>query len=206
MADRPGSGTVGLRGMTLYPNTFDSVSGVWPEVIKKSLSAPQNELYNLYRFRLFPDSINSIGRISPTFNVAIMGIDLESLRPAADSPPGSPVSRFVKGALDFVNGLITGIEPNSSFSAIPDRYSLSQNYPNPFNPTTKINFSIPKQGIVTLRVYDVLGKEVMTLVNEQKPAGNYSINFSAANLSSGAYFYRLESGEFKDIKRMIVVK
>ena len=206
MADRPGSGTVGLRGITLYPNTFDSVSGVWPEVIKKSLSAPQNELYNLYRFRLFPDSINSIGRISPTFNVAIMGIDLESLRPAADSPPGSPVSRFVKGALDFVNGLITGIEPNNSFSAIPDRYSLSQNYPNPFNPTTKINFSIPKQGIVTLRVYDVLGKEVMTLVNEQKPAGNYSINFSAANLSSGAYFYRLESGEFKDIKRMIIVK
>ncbi|MBK8982102.1 MAG: T9SS type A sorting domain-containing protein [Ignavibacteria bacterium] len=204
MADRPGIGTIGLRGVTLNPGQFDSTSGPWPDVLAKSSSVPVNQLYELYRFRSFPDSSNSIGRIAPTYNVAVMGVDIESLRPAADSPPGSPVYRFVKGAMDFVDGL-TDIEPNS-FAAIPERYSLSQNYPNPFNPTTKINFSIPKQGIVTLKVYDVLGKEVMTLVNEQKPAGNYSINFNAANLSSGAYFYRIEAGEFRDIKRMIILK
>ncbi|MFZ1322637.1 MAG: S8 family serine peptidase [Ignavibacteria bacterium] len=89
---------------------------------------------------------------------------------------------------------------------IPFEYSLSQNYPNPFNPTTKINFSIPVNGFVTLKIYDVLGKEVMTLVNEQKPAGNYATEFNGANLSSGVYFFRMEAGEFIDVKRMMLIK
>ncbi|MFZ1322642.1 MAG: S8 family serine peptidase [Ignavibacteria bacterium] len=89
---------------------------------------------------------------------------------------------------------------------IPNNYSLSQNYPNPFNPTTKINFSIPVNGFVTVKIYDVLGKEVMTLVNEQKPAGNYSAEFNGADLSSGVYFFRMEAGEFIDVKRMMLIK
>ena len=72
---------------------------------------------------------------------------------------------------------------NESFqnpvSLIPVEYTLAQNYPNPFNPTTKINFSVPKQGLVTLKIYDILGKEVMTLVNETVAAGNYDVSFSA---------------------------
>ncbi len=205
IADRPGTtGTRGLIGVTINPNVPDSCAGPYPEVLGKSTSVPQSQLYNLYRFRLFPDSINSIGRISPTYNVASMGVDIESLRPAVDSPPGSPVRRFLKGAMDFVDGLITSITSNTGI--IPTEYSLSQNYPNPFNPSTKISFSLPKQGIVTLKLYDVLGKEVMTLVNEQKPAGIYEIHFNASNLASGAYFYRIESGDFKDIKRMILIK
>ena len=83
---------------------------------------------------------------------------------------------------------------------------MSQNYPNPFNPSTKINFSIPKQGLVSLKIYDVLGKEIMTLINEQKTAGSYEVDFNGINLASGAYFYRLESSEFVDIKRMILIK
>jgi hypothetical protein len=88
----------------------------------------------------------------------------------------------------------------------PKTYSLAQNYPNPFNPVTKINFALPKQGFVSLKVYDVLGREVSTLVNEVKVAGSYSVDFDASMLSSGVYFYRLESGNFSDIKRMILVK
>lgn len=87
---------------------------------------------------------------------------------------------------------------------IPGKYELSQNYPNPFNPATKINFAIPKQGLVTLKVYDILGKEVKTLVNEVKLAGFYTVDFTG--LSSGVYFYRIRSGEFTDIKRMMLVK
>ena len=87
-----------------------------------------------------------------------------------------------------------------------DTYELSQNYPNPFNPVTQINFSIPKQSVVTLRIYDVLGKEVATLVNENKPAGFYTVDFNASDLSSGAYFYRIEAGNFTDIKRMMLIK
>ncbi len=89
---------------------------------------------------------------------------------------------------------------------LPKTYSLAQNYPNPFNPVTKINFALPKQGFVSLKVYDVLGREVSTLVNEVKQAGSYSVDFDASYLSSGVYFYRIESGNFSDIKRMILVK
>jgi len=88
----------------------------------------------------------------------------------------------------------------------PDTYSLAQNYPNPFNPTTKINFAIPKQGFVTLKVYDMLGKEVANLVNEVKVAGNYSVDFNAASLASGVYFYRIEASDFVDTKRMMLIK
>ena len=80
------------------------------------------------------------------------------------------------------------------------------NYPNPFNPVTSINFSIPKQGLVTLKVYDVLGKEVANLVNEVKAAGSYSVEFNGANLSSGIYYYRIESGSFVNVKKMLLIK
>lgn len=89
---------------------------------------------------------------------------------------------------------------------IPTEYLLAQNYPNPFNPSTKINYSIPKSGLVTLKIYSVIGKEVMSLINEQKSAGNYEVEFNSADLPSGAYFYKLESGNFNAIKRMILIK
>ncbi len=89
---------------------------------------------------------------------------------------------------------------------VPNKFELSQNYPNPFNPATKINFAIPKQGLVTMKIYDILGREVRTLVNEVKQAGNYTVDFNASEFSSGVYFYKLTSGDFSDIKRMILVK
>ncbi|MCU0373059.1 MAG: T9SS type A sorting domain-containing protein [Ignavibacteria bacterium] len=121
--------------------------------------------------------------------------------------------RFYKRALDSAEiantwnanlGVITGINPVALNT--PDKYSLSQNYPNPFNPVTKINFALPKSGLVTLKVYDMLGREVSTLVNEVKTAGSYTVNFNASNFSSGAYFYRLESNGFIDTKKMMVIK
>ena len=85
-------------------------------------------------------------------------------------------------------------------------YSLKQNYPNPFNPTTIIQYSVPKEGNVELKVFNTIGQEVMCLVNENKEAGNYSVNFKASGLSSGIYFYRLKTGDYTDIKKMILVK
>lgn len=93
-----------------------------------------------------------------------------------------------------------------SVNLIPPQYYLSQNYPNPFNPLTNIRYSIPIDSRVTLKVYDTLGKEVATLVNEHKTAGNYTIRFSAGGLASGVYFYRIESGEFSAIKKLMIVK
>lgn len=100
--------------------------------------------------------------------------------------------------------VITGV--NNNITSIPNEFSLSQNYPNPFNPSTKISYTIPSNGLVTLKIFNMLGKEVASLVNEVKSAGTYEVNFNAANLSSGVYFYRLESGNFVDTKKMFLLK
>jgi hypothetical protein len=89
---------------------------------------------------------------------------------------------------------------------VPDGYKLYQNYPNPFNPTTKIQFSLHKAGFVTLKVYDLLGREITTLVSEYKNAGTYVVDFDASDLSSGVYFYRMESNGFSDVKKMLLLR
>ncbi|MBU1423492.1 MAG: T9SS type A sorting domain-containing protein, partial [Bacteroidetes bacterium] len=105
------------------------------------------------------------------------------------------------------------VSVNEIGSGIPDDYSLSQNYPNPFNPTTTINFSIPKSGLVTLKVYNILGQEVASLVNEEMKAGNYRVNFNANGLASGVYFYKLQApiksgqaGSFNSVKKFTLLK
>ena len=85
-------------------------------------------------------------------------------------------------------------------------FELEWNYPNPFNPSTKIKYSVPQSSNVLLKIYDVLGKEVATLIDEEKPAGNYEVEFNASNLSSGTYFYRLRSGNFVEMKKMVLMK
>ena len=106
---------------------------------------------------------------------------------------------------DSIGCIMTGVS-NSNFSMLPGSFRLSQNYPNPFNPVTRIKYSVPVQSSVKLILYDVLGKEVKTIVNEVKPAGEYIYDLNASSLSSGVYFYKLEAGSFVDTKRMILLK
>lgn len=102
--------------------------------------------------------------------------------------------------MDYLTGI--GLAGNE----IPTRYELYQNFPNPFNPTTLIKYDIPKTGLVTITLYDVLGKEIRKLVNENVQPGRYEITWDARNYASGSYFYKIESGDFSDIKKMILVK
>jgi hypothetical protein len=88
----------------------------------------------------------------------------------------------------------------------PTSFELAQNYPNPFNPATAIRFSIPESGLVTLKVYNVMGEEVATLLNEYKTSGNYEFNFDASRLTSGVYFYSITTGNFISTKKMILMK
>ncbi|MEO8513773.1 MAG: T9SS type A sorting domain-containing protein, partial [Ignavibacteria bacterium] len=88
----------------------------------------------------------------------------------------------------------------------PNQFSLSQNYPNPFNPTTNIKFAIPNSEFVKLIVYDIPGREVEMLVNENLNAGTYNADWNAASFSSGVYFYKLHAGEFTETKKMVLVK
>ena len=91
-------------------------------------------------------------------------------------------------------------------SFVPASFSLSQNYPNPFNPSTHVQYSISNLQFVKLKVFDVLGREVATLVNEQKGPGTYTVDWNASGFASGIYFYRLEAGTFVDVKKMLLLK
>lgn len=126
------------------------------------------------------------------------GINISVKVTATDSANASVSCTFI------INVLIT--EVVDSKVELPESFNLYQNYSNPFNPTTTIRFSIPKSEQVSLKIYDVLGEEVVTLVDELKPAGIYETEFDASNISSGIYFYVLKTNSFVDQKKMIVIK
>ena len=107
------------------------------------------------------------------------------------------------GPFTFTTGLAVSVE---SKELIPKKFELEQNYPNPFNPTTNFEFQTANFGLVTLKLYDVLGNEVATIVNEEKPAGNYKVTFDASNLPSGVYFYKIKAGNFVKIKKMVLLR
>ena len=142
-----------------------------------------------------------------------------------------PILHYRSGFLDIVftdenHGWLLGREPGGSNdhlyytknggmggfvnvddeNEIPQKIYLSQNYPNPFNPTTTIKYQIPERSFVTIKVYDVLGNEIETLVNEEKPIGTYELTWYADNLPSAIYFYRLQAGDFIQTKKMILLR
>jgi hypothetical protein len=106
---------------------------------------------------------------------------------------------------DIGFGGAVGVEDRNNSTAL-NKFELEQNYPNPFNPSTNISYRINKAGNVSLKVYNVLGNEVATLVDEYKPAGSYTIKFNASNISSGIYFYKLTAGNYSEIKKMTLLK
>ncbi|MBN8583645.1 MAG: S8 family serine peptidase [Ignavibacteria bacterium] len=115
----------------------------------------------------------------------------------------SDTGRVMNYVINISYNATVGINNNNN---LPFSFILEQNYPNPFNPSTSIRYSVPAAGNVTLKVFDVAGKEVAILVNEMKQQGVYSIDFNASNLASGVYFYRIEAGDFTDVKKMLLVK
>ncbi len=104
----------------------------------------------------------------------------------------------------FLDTVVTDI--SETINNLPEAYALYQNYPNPFNPTTIIKYQIPELSFVTIKVYDVLGSEIIALVNEEKPIGNFEIEFDATALPSGIYFYRLQAGSFIETKKMVFLR
>jgi hypothetical protein len=110
-------------------------------------------------------------------------------------------------ALKDNGGIIMKMLPGPTAPlAVQKKYELTQNYPNPFNPTTTISYRIPQHEFVTLKIYDLLGKEVAVLVNEVKNAGQYNVQWNASALPSGTYFYKIQAGNFTEVKRMLLIK
>ncbi|MGA9406994.1 MAG: CHRD domain-containing protein, partial [Bacteroidota bacterium] len=117
---------------------------------------------------------------------------------------GAYIGGEIRGQVSYGSDVLT-LVPSISLTP-PEACCLDQNYPNPFNPTTTIDYTIPQASFVTLKVFDVLGKLVETLVNEQKPAGTYGVHFDASRFSSGVYFFKLQAGTFSSIKKMVFAK
>ena len=158
-------------------------------LLNKTTNTPQSILTS------YPDSlrmriITAGGVPNGNYNIRIQG----------NGPNGTPVhERFVNINVGFV-----GIVNNNH--GIPKDFGLSQNFPNPFNPATKISFSLPESGNVKLTVFDILGKEVSTIVNEKMNAGYFTADWNASLYPSGVYFYRLTAGDFTETKKMVLIK
>ena len=119
----------------------------------------------------------------------------------------SPINK--KDTIDFIISSPDGIMMTKSFIFSytgPKEFELEQNFPNPFNPTTKIQYQLPQDAKVTLKVYDILGSEVATLINEEQEAGYKEVQFTGSNIASGMYVYRLQAGNYISTKKMMLVK
>jgi plastocyanin len=123
------------------------------------------------------------------------------MNPYYCEPHGGPGGSGMAGVVIVQNPVSVDDE-----ELLADQFELKQNYPNPFNPSTRINFSVPEASFINLKVYDILGNEVAVLVNEEKQAGNYQIDFDASKLTGGVYFYQLTTNAFVDTKKMILMK
>jgi hypothetical protein len=124
-----------------------------------------------------------------------------------DVERNAPVNK--KDTIDFLitdaNGLMMTKQFIFSYTG-PKEFKLEQNFPNPFNPSTTIQYQLPRDSRVTLKVYDILGSEVVTLVNEEQQPGYYEVQFNAANFASGMYVYRLQANEYVSVKKMLMIK
>jgi hypothetical protein len=118
------------------------------------------------------------------------------------------LKNWISSRLNWMNNNMIGVPTGvlTDVNPIPADYSLDQNYPNPFNPITTISYSIPSDKFVSIKLYDILGKEVRTLVCEQKPAGRYQLVFDAADITSGVYYYQINSGTFNQTKKLILIR
>ncbi len=156
-----------------------------------------------------PGSLNSFTDIADTLSLGThtlyaFAADGMASTPIQSGRSSNPFTSAIQAyAFTVIEGLGTCFEKNED---MPAEYVLNQNYPNPFNPTTTINFHLPQNGFVTLKIYDILGKEIETLVSDYKQTGDYRINFDGSNLTSGIYVYYIRANNFIQSKKMMLIK
>ena len=187
----------------------NSYTEIWqsPIILQGSSNSLADTNGFIYRYSVNPNLkiiSNSFYQIAYSYDSLVFKKDvgLEYAYSYIYKGPNTPYYYVWRAKL--LNQTITAV--SKSEKSISD-YSLNQNYPNPFNPSTTINYSIPKSSMVSIKVYDVIGREVATLVNEYKSAGNYSVQFNASSkFPSGVYFFRMQAGSFVQTKKLILIK
>ncbi|MAT58772.1 MAG: hypothetical protein CMF23_12440 [Ignavibacteriae bacterium] len=198
-----------LTGETIFYNK--SNSGLPDnDVISIAIDESGNKWIGTYGGLAKYDGTN--WEVYKTSNSGLPGNDVRSI--AIDESGNKWIGTIGGGLAVFNEGGVVSVEDKKQ-TILPQNFLLSQNYPNPFNPTTSIEYSIPnvetlratsQMQNVSLKVFDILGREVAELVNEQKSAGRYKVNFNACNLSSGIYLYQLKSGNHVSSMKMLLIK
>jgi hypothetical protein len=198
-----GSGNTVYTGMNYKVNTtylFAFKVNINPGASDDSVS------FYVFTSPTLPTSEPKIPTVGPvgdaTTNDNIGGVGAIALRQGASNEP----TVRVDGIRVMTNWNIATYVEEKSAAHVPSSFALSQNFPNPFNPSTNFTYQIAKEGFVSVKVYDVLGQEAATLVNEYKPAGSYRATWNAATFNSGIYFCRIETGSFTETKKMVLVK
>lgn len=208
------------------------VNNTEPDVINPSTGKIRYKLYRAYKLYmnqipgppvLIENNLEFYPNETPTY-IDYQIIGYQSIL-SGDEPWLYPVRYWVKvvdnsndesvfsdftSAIGINDGSVpiggSGSDNLISNKNIPKQFALSQNYPNPFNPITNIKYDLPKDIFVTIKIYDMLGREIKTLVNEFKNAGSYVVSFNGSELASGIYFYRIQAGDFASVKRMVLIK
>lgn len=194
-----------LASMCAQAGEFSSARQLYDEVIAQYSGTPQERHARFEKFYLACHIDNDLKAATQILNEIQSkyseGMDLEFaqylLRTSNES---SSSSSALKKSTQTMS------KKSESKIGIPTEFQLSVNYPNPFNPSTTIQFALPTGNFVTLKVFDVLGKEVATLANEERPAGFHEVRFDASKLSSGIYIYQIQAGMFRDVKKMLLMK
>ena len=190
-------------GFGIVPISFSKIDTL--QITNTSTAAPLviDSVYTKTKWYAVTSLLDTLG-ISKTLNLTII-FTPDSSKSYIDTLyiVSNAFNPLIKVPLSG-NVKITGVSQNNS--NLPTSYGISQNYPNPFNPTTVINYQLPASSFVTLKVYDILGREVATLVNGRQNAGYYNATFNAVQLSSGIYFYRLQAGSFTETKKLVLLK
>ncbi len=206
--------------------SFYKISGVSTTDLTKKIDGKRGPLGHDLEAAIAWNDIYGLGagKIPPGVKIKMIGLVAGGDNyGAGDSSPDNPTVDGTKGPDSLINlavispdvnndGLpdptviISDVKQYSVSGKLPDSYNLYQNYPNPFNPTTRISYDIPEKAHVRLTVFDVLGKEVQTLVNDDKAPGSYSVEFSARSLASGVYIYKLSAGSVTFSKKFILLK
>ena len=185
-------------GDTSFTNRFNNYNSMIPKIF---IEEDSEYLFN----NIYPGKKYLVQDLGWERYSLVKGFGIDSISSSFDF--GSSVSHL-KGCI--INGIVYGdttvVGVEDKGNTLPAEFSLSQNYPNPFNPTTNFEFQIANHGFVSLKIFDLLGREIITLVNEEKPTGVYKIRWNAGNLSSGVYIYQLKTGSFNEVKKLLLLK